>query len=108
MDKDDNSRKVGESMEPKAAGNRGKGRKKGVPNKNTKLLKDAILMAAEKAGNSIGGDGMVSYLELQAMENPSGFMNLMGKVLPMQVNGSVVDGEHVITYKWLSDADQDD
>jgi hypothetical protein len=107
MDKDDNSRKVGESMEPKAAGNRGKGRKKGVPNKNTKLLKDAILMAAEKAGNSIGKDGMVSYLEFQAKENPGGFMNLMGKVLPMQVNGSGTDGEHIITYKWLNDADKD-
>jgi len=107
MNEDDISPKVGESAEPKAAGNRGKGRKKGVPNKNTKLLKDAILMAAEKAGNSIGDGGMVSYLEFQAMENPSGFMNLMGKVLPMQVNGSGTDGEHIITYKWLNDADKD-
>tara|TARA_R110000737_G_scaffold319063_1_gene330156 strand:+ start:153 stop:479 length:327 start_codon:yes stop_codon:yes gene_type:complete len=102
------SPKVGETTELKAAGNRGKGRKKGVPNKNTTLLKDAILMAAEKAGNDMGDNGMVSYLEFQATENPNGFMTLMGKVLPMQINGSGDSGEHVITYKWLNDADQDD
>lgn len=107
MNEDIKSPKVGVFTETKAAGNRGKGRKKGVPNKNTTLLKDAILMAAEKAGNSMGDAGMVSYLECQATENPNGFMTLMGKVLPMQINGSGDDGEHVITYKWLSDADQD-
>ncbi len=107
MNEDDISPKVGESAEPKAAGNRGKGRKKGVPNKNTTLLKDAILMAAENAGNSLGKNGMISYLEVQAKENPGGFMNLMGKVLPMQVNGSGTHGEHIITYKWLNDADKD-
>ena len=108
MDEDIKAPKVRASAEPKAAGNRGKGRKKGVPNKNTTLLKDAILMAAEKAGNSMGDAGMVSYLEYQATENPNGFMTLMGKVLPMQINGAGDGGEHVITYKWLSDADQDD
>ncbi len=107
MNEEIKSPKVGTSTEKKSAGNRGKGRKKGVPNKNTTLLKDAILLAAEKAGNSMGNAGMVSYLEFQATENPNGFMTLMGKVLPMQINGSGDGGEHVITYKWLSDADQD-
>ena len=41
----------------------GKGRPKGAVNKNSKLLKDAILEAAELAG---GKRGMVAYLELQA------------------------------------------
>lgn len=40
-----------------SAGNRGKGRKKGTPNKTTALLKDAILKAAECAG---GAGGLVS------------------------------------------------
>lgn len=65
--------------------NAGKGRTKGVPNKTTAILKDAILRAAEKAGNKIGSEGMVSYLEAQAVENPGPFMSLLGKVLPMQV-----------------------
>lgn len=63
------------------------GRPKGVPNKITAMLKDAILKAAEQAGNKIGSDGMVSYLERQATENPGPFMSLLGKVLPMQVTG---------------------
>lgn len=75
----DEVRKVG-----KSAGNRGKGRKKGVPNKITANLKDAILEAARKAG---GQGGMVAYLQTQATANPGPFMALLGKVLPMQIVG---------------------
>lgn len=67
--------------------NAGKGRPKGVPNKTTAFLKDAILKAAENAGKQHGSDGMVSYLEAQAKLNPGPFMALLGKVLPMQVIG---------------------
>lgn len=74
--------------EPKVGLDRSKtGRAKGTPNKTTKLLKDAILKAAENAGNKVGGDGLVSYLEAQAAENPGPFMALLGKVLPMQIAG---------------------
>lgn len=59
------------------------GRPKGVPNKTTQILKDAILKAATAAGN---GD-MVEYLTLQATANPGPFMALLGKALPMQVIG---------------------
>lgn len=69
--------------------NAGKGRVKGVPNKTTALLKDAILKAAENAG---GKDGLVGYLQTQATANPGPFMALLGKVLPMQVTGA--DDEH--------------
>lgn len=65
-------------------GTPGPGRKKGVPNKTTALLKDAIIKAAEAAG---GDDGLVGYLEKQAAKNPGPFMALLGKVLPMQVSG---------------------
>lgn len=68
-------------------GTPGPGRTPGIPNKTTALLKDAILKAAENAGNEIGKDGLVSYLQEQATENPGPFMALLGKVLPMQVTG---------------------
>lgn len=61
------------------------GRPKGVPNKTTQLLKDAILQAAEAAG---GPGGIVGYLTLQATENPGPFIGLLGKVLPMQIDSS--------------------
>lgn len=66
-------------------GKPGPGRPKGLPNKTTQLLKDAILKAATDAGN---GD-MADYLKKQAEENPGPFMALLGKVLPMQIDANV-------------------
>lgn len=63
----------------------GPGRPKGVPNKITTALKDAILQAAAAAG---GEEGLVGYLTTQASENPQSFLPLLGKVLPMQVEAS--------------------
>lgn len=84
--------------------NAGKGRPKGSPNKTTALLKDAILRAAEQAGSKIGDEGMVSYLAQQAEENPGPFMSLLGKVLPMQVEGTGKDGEiNVVIRRFGSD-----
>ena len=60
------------------------GRKKGTPNKTTAVLKDAILLAAERAG---GDGGLVAYLEGQAAANPQSFLPLLGKVLPLQIAG---------------------
>ena len=57
------------------------GRKKGTPNKITALLKDDILSAASAAHP----DGRVGYLKDQAKENPTAFLTLLGKVLPLDV-----------------------
>jgi hypothetical protein len=76
-------------------GTPGPGRKKGVPNRTTTLLKDAIIKAAEAASP----EGMVGYLTRQAIENPGPFMALLGKVLPMQVTGE--DGSPIAhEVKW--------
>lgn len=81
----DTSRKVRGS-----AGNRGKGRKKGVPNKTTGLLKEMILKALDDAGG-------IDYLKEQASENPTAFMTLVGKVLPLQIAGDKDNPISVIT-----------
>ena len=58
------------------------GRPKGSLNKITLALKDAILAAAEDAGNERDGTGMRGYLKVLAIENSSAFSSLLGKVLP--------------------------
>ena len=73
----DEAPKVGPS-----AGNRGKGRVKGVPNNATKALKDMILGALDDAGGQ-------NYLRKQSIENPTAFMTLIGKVLPTTINADL-------------------
>ena len=71
----------------------GMGRKKGSLNKTTALLKDAILMAARKAGSDNPDkpdkDGLIKYLQKQAIDNPTPFMGLLGKTLPKDLNVTV-------------------
>lgn len=67
----------------------GPGRKKGIPNKINSLLKDDILKAADTAHP----EGRVAYLRQQAQQNPVAFMGLLGKVLPMQIEGTGEAGE---------------
>jgi hypothetical protein len=69
----------------------GPGRPPGTPNRTTVLLKDALLLAAKGAG---GKEGLVGYLQKQAIDNPGPFMSLLGKVLPLQVTGA--DGGPVL------------
>lgn len=77
--------KVGESREKKPKTG---GRKKGTPNKTTALLKEAIVAAAENAGSDKNGkDGLEGYCYFLATEEPRAFSTLLGKVLPMQVQG---------------------
>ena len=66
-------------------GNAGKGRPKGVPNKASKALKDAILNALDRAGGE-------DYLLMVAQSDPRTFATLLGKVLPMQIAGTDENG----------------
>ena len=99
----------------------GSGRKKGTPNKTSKLMKESIILAAERSGQAMveklygksqdeadqrfveqaKKDGMTAYLQIMAEAQPTAFMSLMGKVLPMQVNAEV-EGEvqHVVELVW--------
>lgn len=56
------------------------GRPKGIPNKSTILIKQAILRAFEK----VGGE---DYLVRVAEEDPKTFCALLGRVLPLEVTG---------------------
>jgi hypothetical protein len=68
--------------------NAGKGRVAGVPNKTTKTLKEAILLATRIAGNKIdpeGEDGLVSYLVDIAGNHKQAHCVLLGRVLPSEI-----------------------
>lgn len=81
------STKLVPSTAPKPP-NAGKGRKAGTPNKTTGLLKDAILKAAEIAGEDGDGKGkLTGYLTRLANQEPKAFAGLLGRVLPLQVTG---------------------
>lgn len=58
------------------------GRQKGTPNKMTKALKEMVLGALDRAGGE-------AYLLKQAQENPASFLTLLGKILPMSIEGQV-------------------
>lgn len=84
---------------PKVGLDRAKtGRQKGTPNKTTTVLKEAIILAAEKVGNDGNGkDGLTGYLVHVASTDVKAFSALLGKVLPMQVTG---EGGGALILKW--------
>lgn len=62
-------------------GERRGGRQKGTPNKNTQELRIMIL-------DALGGAGGVDYLKARAVDTPTAFLSLLGRVLPLQHEGS--------------------
>lgn len=69
--------KVGENK-----GNAGKGRPKGSPNKATRAIREAVVEAFDKAGG-------VDYLVKLAKDDPRTFCGLIGRVIPLQVEGEM-------------------
>ena len=74
---------------------KGKGRPKGSPNKHTAALKDMIREALERVGGA-------AYLQRQAEENPSAFMALLGRIIPMELAGKAT-----VTYKLVNAIPED-
>lgn len=75
--------KVRKSGNPNPQGNKGKGRKKGVPNKLTASAKQAI----ETAFQGLGG---VDALKRWAESDPESFYTKVWvKILPLSVNANV-------------------
>lgn len=75
---DDESPRIGKSRR----GNAGKGRKPGSKNKIPSSVKEMILQALQNVGGA-------EYLERQAVENPSAFLSLLGKLIPQEIDASV-------------------
>jgi len=71
---------------------KGPGRPKGMPNKATAQLKEMILGALDASGG-------VDYLTERANDpkTAGAFLSLIGKVLPMTIQGPGEDGSHVFT-----------
>ncbi|KAA0698540.1 hypothetical protein DTW90_12090 [Neorhizobium sp. P12A] len=68
----------------------GMGRVKGTPNKTTAVLKDAILLAADSAGQDMNGkDGLMGYCRFLAEKEPRAFASLLGRVMPLQLSAAV-------------------
>lgn len=76
-----------------AAGRKTGGRVKGTPNILTGQVKEMILSALDRAGG-------VDYLLKQSESNPTAFLTLVGKVLPLTVNGAADDGSHLVSLTW--------
>lgn len=64
-----------------AKGTKTGGRKKGVPNRVTACLRDAIMHAFD----TVGGE---SYLTMVARKHPQVFCMLLARILPMQITGA--------------------
>ena len=84
---------MAKQQEPEKKREKTGGRVAGTPNKTTTQLKEAILAAADYAGNTIAKDakeknglvGTERYLQYLAVKEPRAFSTLLGKVLPYQV-----------------------
>ena len=68
-------------------GTAGPGRPRGMPNKLTTTVKEAIAQAFDEVGG-------VDYLKNVAMTDPAVFCTLLGKLLPMQLANA--EGDELI------------
>lgn len=88
---DDAIKSVGKGRKLFAKGDprpEGAGRKPGQQNKTTKLLKEAIIEAAEAEGRDGNGkQGLVGFLRTLSRREPAVFGRLMEKLLPYQLTG---------------------
>ena len=73
----------------------GAGRKKGVPNKISADLKDAVIKTFKKVGG-------IKYLEGVARTDPAVFCRLLGRLLPHEIATSDGPLKSEIILKWIT------
>lgn len=75
------------------------GRPKGRENETTRMVKDAIVLAAEHSKLS-KGTGLVGYITWLADNRPELYAGLIGRLIPLQVKGKFeAQVEHTIKAK---------
>lgn len=75
------------------------GRQKGSTNLETRLLKEALLIAAEQVGyNGKGRGGLVGFLKAVAEEDKRTFCAMLGRVIPLQLEAKG-DFRFDVTYR---------
>jgi hypothetical protein len=81
------------------------GRPRGGINKNTRLLKEAIMLAAEIEGQDGEGKGkLVGFLRRVAQEDLRAFCALLGRIIPLQVEQKTIDSKPKrTTYKTVEE-----
>jgi len=67
-------------MSARGGSRNGAGRKPGAPNKLSADIKEMVIGALEDVGGR-------SYLAARAIDTPTAFMALLGKILPTQLTG---------------------
>jgi hypothetical protein len=66
------------------------GRPPGIPNKLTKTLKEAVVLACERHGeDGKGANGLVGYMFLLASEERKTMGALLGRMIPLEVSGAI-------------------
>ena len=81
------------------------GRRIGSTNKVPRLLKEAIMLAAELEGSNGQGSGeLVGFFRKVAREDPKLFTKLLGRVLPLQVENPTPEVREEVRYKTVEEA----
>ena len=78
------------------------GKPRGAINKNTRLLKEAIMLAAEIEGQDGQGKGkLVGFMRKVAQEDLRAFVMLLSRIIPLQVEQKTMDDDRPkrTTYK---------
>jgi hypothetical protein len=83
-------------------GNRG--RTVGSHNKHTRVLREAILLAAELEGQDGKGKGkLIGYMRRMASEDMKAFATLLRAVIPLQVETRTSEEKAEVTYHSVDD-----
>jgi hypothetical protein len=90
-----NSEKESKKSIGKGGARPGAGRPKGSLDKGNALIREMIVEA-------LGGVGGVDYLQRIAESHPTAFLSLVGKVMPIQVEGGDKPIQHSMRVEFVS------